>query len=48
MATNTTIASNLIGTPDRAKEINFTKKGAPKLNASNQPASKKPKRGKKK
>ena len=42
MASNITIAPNLIGTPDRARELNFTKGGRPKLNASNQPAAKKP------
>ena len=41
MATNSMMAPSLIGTPDRAKEINFTKGGKPKLNASNQPPPKK-------
>jgi hypothetical protein len=41
MATNSMMAPNLISSPDRAKELNFTKGGKPKLSASNQPAPKK-------
>jgi len=49
MATNSMMTPSMIGTPDRAKEINFTKAGTPKLNATNQPApKKKPMRKKKK
>ena len=47
MATNSMMAPNLISTPDRAKEINFTSKGVPKLNATNQPPPKKPRKKKK-
>lgn len=46
MATNTTIAPNLISSPDRSRELNFTKGGKPKLAASNQPAHKKPAKSK--
>lgn len=49
MASNSMMAPNLIGSPDRSREINFTKSGTPKLNATNQPlAKKKPMRKKKK
>ena len=47
MASNSLFAPSLVSTPDRAKEINFTKGGKPKLNATNQPP-KKPMRKKKK
>ena len=49
MASNSLSTPSMIGTPDRAREMNFTKSGAPKLNATNQPApKKKPMRKKKK
>ena len=49
MATNSMMTPSMIGTPDRARELNFTKAGAPKLNATNQPPpKKKPMRKKKK
>ena len=41
MASNSMMTPSMIGTPDRARELNFTKGGTPKLNASNQPAPKK-------
>lgn len=49
MATNSLSTPSMIGTPDRARELNFTKGGTPKHNASNQPTpKKKPMRKKKK
>lgn len=48
MATNSLFAPNLISSPDRSRELNFTKGGKPKLNASNQPAPKKQPKKKKK
>jgi hypothetical protein len=47
MATNSMMTPSVIGTPDRARELNFTKAGAPKLNATNQPTPKKPRKKKK-
>ena len=47
MATNSLFTPNMISTPDRAKEINFTKAGTPKISATNQPTPKKPKKRKK-
>ena len=46
MATNSLFTPNMISTPDRAKEINFTKAGTPKLSATNQPPKKKPRKKK--
>jgi hypothetical protein len=48
MATNAMMAPNLISSPDRTREMNFTKAGKPKLAASNQPPAKKPAKKKKK
>ena len=49
MASNSMMAPNLIGSLDRSREMNFTKAGTPKLNATNQPPpKKKPMRKKKK
>lgn len=47
MATNSLFTPNMISSPDRAKEINFTSKGVPKLSATNQPTPKKKMRKKK-
>lgn len=41
MASNSMMTPSMIGTPDRAREINFGKSGKPLLNATNQPPPKK-------